>query len=169
MPDVMKELYQQFSKSELSSIAEELELDIDVQLNSRKIIDAVLKDIEENGLPELDTCSELLGEFLVAAELYDADGNVVEKQQAITVEAKPVAATKPVEQETVNVPQCYGFEDDKDPSCQICKLQAICKQTRMDNRPACFGKLFSEHDENCKACIEYNFCRIETAKLPNKK
>jgi len=96
----------------------------------------------------------LLFEYLVAAEIIDEDGNLIGE---VETDAKPAEQSVPKE----NMPPCYGFEDDRDPACKRCKVAQSCRTTRVESRPACFGKLYAEHDENCMACIEAPFCKIE--------
>jgi hypothetical protein len=66
------------------------------------------------------------------------------------------------------MPDCFAFEDDKDPACRKCKVATLCRQSREANRPECFGKYFEPHSEECKVCIEAAFCVLAMPKTAKK-
>jgi hypothetical protein len=118
------------------------------------LVKSIMKNLEEEGVPEFDQCSDLLAEYLIAAEIIDEHGNLIDGEEGN-------AKSEDVTVSHDNLPKCYGFEDgDRDPACKKCKVQVMCRQARIEARPACFGKLFEEHDENCLACIEAPNCKI---------
>lgn len=153
-------LYRDFLKSELQSLAEELEIDVSGETTTKVLVKKIINDIVESGVPETEDCSTLMLEFLVAAEVCDEDGNLLDEVQvegdASIPEELPVTDEK--------MPDCYGFEDNRDPACNRCKAQIMCRELRMAQRPPCFGKLYEANDENCKACIEAPFCKLELSK-----
>ena len=146
-------LYRDFTKSELLDIAESLGLTIG-ETTSKMLVKLIMQEMIDNGVPDITDCSETILEFLVAAEITDIDGNFLDETQE---ESDLIPELD--EQEPTNVPQCYGFEDARDPACNKCTVQQECRKQRMINRPPCFGKLFEVNDENCKVCIEAPFCK----------
>ena len=149
-------LYRDFMKAELLSIAESLDLDTSSETTSKVLVKRIMQNLIDEGVPEIEECSDLMYQFLVAAEVIDADGNLIEGE---TIEEADAVAEETSESEAENVPPCYGFEDDRDPACEKCKVQIACRKLRIRQRPPCFGKLFEVNDENCKVCIEAPFCK----------
>jgi len=149
--DLARELYRQFSKEELIEIADELELPHKGKQAST-LVKATLKDVDDNGIPETDDCSDLLLEFLLAANYIDEEGNILDGD-----EPEPEEEVEDLE-ELSKTHECYTLADERDPACNRCKLLDICKQARLDNRPECFGQLYDVNAEECKVCIEAPFC-----------
>lgn len=161
----VKDLHKIFSKEELTSLCEELELDSTG--NTRDIIVRLYDDLSTNGIPDADECSELLEDFLFESKLVDEDGNPVE------IEFKEVAVEAAVEERQAHgiivieegdpddAPKCYSFADRRDPACRRCKLLSLCEQKRISKRPKCYGQLFDIRSEECLACIEGNNCKIQ--------
>lgn len=147
-------LYRDFLKTELLDIAEQLQLATTNDTTSKVLVQKIIKDIEANGVPEIVDCSELMLEFLVAAEVCDVDGNLLDGDSEGV--ASKIDSTEVIQEESL--PECYGFEDDRDPACNRCRVQESCKALRIQNRPPCFGRLFDKNDESCKVCIEAPFC-----------
>jgi hypothetical protein len=114
--------------------------------------------LDTNGIPEdLTLTSDLLFEFLVTAEIITESGDLVEHNKEVVKEEPVPEAAAP----TPDVkPECYGYEDDRDPACNKCKLQVECRQVRIANRPDCFGKLYETVAPECAVCIEAPFCAI---------
>lgn len=141
MPD--QKVYTQFKKGELLEIAKELDLNLAVSVRSKEIVEAVFADFKENGLPEPDSVSDMLFEFLVSAEFIDENGNVLSDEQG---EEGAI--------DDADLPVCFSFADERDPSCKECRVLVLCGKERIKNRPPCYGKLYLATDEQCKACIE---------------
>lgn len=149
-------LYRDFMKAELLSIAESLGLDTTSETTSKVLVKRIMQNLVDEGVPEIDQCDDLMYQFLVAAEMIDINGNLIEGE---TAEETDAITEEPSESESENVPPCYGFEDDRDPACGKCRVQIACRKLRIRQRPPCFGKLFEVNDENCKVCIEAPFCK----------
>lgn len=156
-----KTLCKQFDKDEIFQIAKELGLEVQAVDRAIVVMEMVLTDIEENGIPETEECSDLMFEFLVNAEYVDEEGNVLGE------EAEAQEAEK-IEEETAK-PKCYSFADNRDPACKRCKLLDSCMKVRITNRPPCFGLLFDRNDAECIACLESPFCKIEFERKESKK
>lgn len=161
MPEdkVVGDIRRQFSKTELIKLARELGLKEIAQsdVNSGKIVSQLLKDLDANGIPETDgpdACSDLMFEFLVVAEYVDENGNLLEEEESEPEKEEQKA-------EPVKLPECFSYADERDPSCTKCKVLVMCKKARLDSRPECFGKLFSEHEPECAVCLEAVLCKKE--------
>lgn len=152
-------LYRDFKKSELLAICSELELKASADDTAIKIVDRIVTDIDEKGLPEPSESSKLLREFMLTAEYIDEYGNVIEEGTgAQIIEAQPV------QEEAAKVPQlptCYGLNDERDPACHKCKVARDCHVQRIKNRPECFGKMFDKNAVECQVCIEASACQTE--------
>jgi hypothetical protein len=145
----IRDLYRQFEKQELLDVAEQLEIPSD---GSAKVLtQRILDDIKASGVPEANECSDLVFEFLVAAEIIDEDGNTIEKEEKEEEETDTLPD---------NLPECYTFADRRDPACQRCRVVKVCEEQRISNRPECFGLLHSDVAEECKVCIEAPQCSV---------
>lgn len=142
---VKKDVMSQFDKQELINIADELGLDGQGK-RSIEIVILIDYDIKNNGLPEVSSCSDLLAEYLVAAEYCDENGD----------EIKEVTSK---DTEDVSMPECFGLADERDPSCQRCKVLELCKKERIRTRPPCYGT-WVKNDDQCTICIEAASCRM---------
>jgi len=143
-------LHKEFRKSELFDIADELDLDVEEGLRSLELSDLLVEDIETNGVPEPEECSDLMFEFLVVAGFVDEDGEIIEYVE------------EEEETEEINyeeMPECFSLADDRDPACNRCKVFEICMKERIANRPKCFGRLYSPNAEECKNCLEALYCK----------
>ena len=146
--ELIKDLYSDFTKSEVLTIAQELGIKADMLERSkiiiRKLLDVKLTKAIVNEL------SEISAEFFLAAEMLDDDMNIVVKSEVSkTVELPP----------SVKMPECYNLGDERDPACQKCKVKLECLKERIKRRPNCFKKSFSESAEECKICIEAPDCK----------
>lgn len=149
------ELQSQFTKPEILKIAEELEIDVNPSLGTARILEIVIRDIEANGVPELDDCSDLLGEFLVTAEYIDETGALISKQDTSEVEEE----ADEVEIDESRLPPCFSKADPRDPACMRCAVFDACMVSRIANRPPCFGT-FLATDDQCRICLEAADCKI---------
>ncbi len=153
-----KDIYTQFSKKELIDVARELEISVAGNETTRSLASIILKDLDENGIPEnLDEISDGLFELLVTADFIDEDGNVVESSEDETA----VPQDDIVEME---IPDwiCFSYADPRDPACNKCKLYNPCWQKRLTVRPECYGKRYSANEPECQVCIEAPYCKKET-------
>lgn len=162
------ELVKLYNKEEVLQLVQELDLGLDESLPSMKLVELMVADLTEFGLPEEEMTSELMEDFLIDAGFVDEDGNVLERQVAKT-EEKPQSAptiTIPVEGIDVNKVPCFGFADVRAPECNRCKLFDPCTSRRLAVRAtmACFGKMFDIDSEECRGCLEAGPCRIECQK-----
>jgi len=158
----IKSVYSQFKKEELISIAVELGLEVSDDVRSKELVSAIYKDIDTNGLPDTDdkSCSDAMFEFLVTAEYIDDNGNVLTEQK------------EDEEEEEVpedRLPKCFTYADERDPSCQRCRVFDRCMKERIKLRPICYGKLYDSRDEQCKICLEALPCSLIVIKLSERK
>ena len=161
---MLNDLMKDFTKSEMIDIAEELDVSVTRKVLLTNMLKAVLADLDENGIP--DDNSELLSEFLIAAEYTDEDGNVLPAHEEL-LEKKGDDDDKDDEGEPVEFPPCFGFADKRDPACKRCEVLKLCLAERINNRPPCFGRLFSATAEECKICIEASNCAAEKERKEN--
>lgn len=156
-----RDLYKYFSKPQLVLVCKELGVEISVTDPSKSISDKLLDDMLENGVPENDQCSPLLIKMLKSAGIMNEKGELVEVVDEEVAEEIPTQEVESMLEESVteSVPDCYGFEDDRDPACQQCKYKEKCKVQRVNNRPPCYGKLYDETSDECKICIEASECK----------
>jgi len=167
MDELTKGLLQDFSKEELLAIAEELEIKLPKGMGTmaRGIIQSVYANLDKEGVPDAtfggslatdeDEVSELLFDFLLAAEYVDEDGNILEDDET---EEKGGDAEE-IEELPDDLPECFGYAEIKDPACRKCKIYNLCAIERIGTRPECFGVLFKLQDEECLSCIEANECQ----------
>jgi hypothetical protein len=164
MSDIAKEIYTQFKKQELLGVAKELEISIQGNENTRALSAIILKDLEENGIPEdILSVSDIMFELLVTAEYIDEDGNLLEENAETAVEEVPAEAAEVVEQE---IPDwiCFSYADPRDPACNKCNLYDACWIRRIELRPACFGKEYNAGHPECQACLEAPYCKTQKEK-----
>ena len=155
--DIAKQVYKDYKKAELLSIARELELDVSVQQRAVSLSKMILKDLEDNGIPDTEDCSDELYELLVMAKYIDDDGNITEDDEEDLSENND---TEEVEDTTQGLPECYSLADSRDPACSRCRVYDDCLKSRISNHPDCFGKLYEKHSEECGVCIEAPQCKI---------
>lgn len=151
-----KDIYTQFSKQELLAMTVELGVDGKPHMSTRDLSGLLLKDLDENGIPEdLDAISDKLYELLFVAEYIDEDGNVLEGEEA-EPEKEPVEQVTKVDE----IPNwiCFSYADPRDPACQKCRLYDRCWEARLGKRPECFGKLYDSAHPECQKCIEAVYC-----------
>lgn len=150
----LREIYSQFKKDELLSVAAELGLKISQEIPIRAVTQAIIDDLTENGIPEdLGEVSDTLYQFLVVAEYIDDDGNILEEEEE-NEESDEV-------EEDVPDWLCFGYADSRDPACNKCTLYSRCTQVRISNRPECFGISYNQNEPECQMCIEAPFCKKE--------
>lgn len=155
-----KEVYSQFNKQELQKVAKELEISASANETTRNLATAILKDLQENGIPEdLAEASDTLYDLLVAAEYIDENGNVLGEEETVA-EGESVSVNLP----EMEIPDwiCFSYADPRDPSCNKCKLYDPCWKKRVEKRPACFGKMYNRSEQECQSCIEAPYCVKET-------
>ena len=145
--ELVKEVMKDFSKEELLGISKELELGLRINTMARDIIQSVLDDLDENGVPEDEDCSDLLYDFLVATGYVEDDEEDMEGEYA-----------KGGNEGEIDEPECFGWADKRDPACKKCSWLASCVKERVETRPECFGLLFDTTDPECGVCIEASSC-----------
>jgi hypothetical protein len=158
MDSIPKELYSEFTKGEIISMCEELEIKHSIDENSRVLVKKILENVEEEGVPEIDEMSDILLEFLVAAEICDENGELIsqdDKPNKKGGEAKEEHKVDIIR----DLPPCWGIGDDYDPTCAKCKMRKDCIELRISNRPKCFSVSYSRNAEECKVCIEAVPCQ----------
>jgi len=153
---LIRDLYQDFRKEEILDIADELGVKFDISDRTKVIIGKILDFVSEHK-PKFAKLSDEAAEFLVAAEICDEDGEYLDSFENKKIQS--VEETKTVSNDDeVKLPECYGKADRDDPACMICKLLSDCSDERIRSRPICFGKLYDSNSEDCKLCIEEEFC-----------
>ena len=156
LPESLQGIHKVFRKPELVNIAGELGMDAS-KMNIRRIVLAIANDLDKNGIPEDDECSDDLYDFLVEAGYIDEDGNILEFVESggdDDLDDEP----EPIE----DVPECFTFAEHKDPACSRCVLFDNCYAERVASRPLCFGKHWDMNAEECRICLEFNACRKAT-------
>ena len=148
-----KDVLSQFNKTELLNIAVELDLDTMPANRVEVMLEAIKEDLDENGIPEVDDCTDDMFEFLYVAEYIDKDGDIIEDDD-----------TEEESDEDIKLPACFGFADERDPACNQCKVYKTCVTERKAQRPKCYGKMFDKNAEECKYCIDAPACRLQIAK-----
>jgi hypothetical protein len=154
-------LIKDFSKKELISCAKELGFKSIPEMSSIAWVRSILDDVYLNGVFDFKDCSDLLAEFLVAAEIYTDKGVLLVVEDKVS-NNKPKKQSKPVVKtasDDAPKPECYSFWDTEDPACKRCKIVVLCKQAQINNRPECFGKQFDEKAPECQECIIAFMCQ----------
>lgn len=149
----------EFTKREIVKIVRELGMKPDRSIRSAQLITTITDDLLENGIPEPQDMSDELFEFLLTIEWINDDGDIIYEEEggADEEDKEPV-----VDLDEVDLPACFGFADSRDPACKRCKVFDLCMKERLSVRPECFGLLFDENHPECQACLEANFCRVES-------
>jgi len=154
----VKDIYTQFNKKELLACADELGIVGETAQASAKLLsDVILKDLEENGIPEnLEDISDSLFELLVAAEYIDEEGNLLDSTEEEEKSIVPVVVVE-------DIPDwvCFGYAEPRDPACNKCRLYDACWVRRIDKRPQCFGKMYAVDAQECRECGESYYCKLE--------
>jgi hypothetical protein len=159
-------LYRNFDKQELLSIADQLKIPVKGNPTSKGLCE-YMSGVLDKGVPELGEVSDATFDFLVAGGWIDEDGNVLDVNLAnAEVDDDDEEETYEIHEkesdvlvaEEIKLPQCYGLEDDRDPSCRRCKVKDACKVLRIANRPKCFGLMHDGKEPECQVCIEEASC-----------
>lgn len=150
--DVLTNIQNELTKQDIFTVISELGItEPDLTTRYSQLVDIVVKDCNDNGVPEWGDCSKLLRKFLITAKITDINGELI---TAETLEASPEESKTDVE-----YPECFGLADDKDPACLRCKVLEECKKSRLESLPPCFGKSYSETAPECRICMEKNLCK----------
>jgi len=148
MSDVVKDIYTAISKQDVLTVAKELGLKVQAADRTAVVIELILDDIEENGVPETEDMSDIMKRLFIVAKVIDEKGELLppeeDKESVVEVE---------------KLPECFGMADEFDPACKKCKVLQKCKVERQNNVPPCFGKLFEVNANECSICIENVRCR----------
>jgi hypothetical protein len=120
-----------------------------------ELIHSIIDDIEANGVPVEDDCTDMMLDFLYVTGYVDEDGNLLPEPKEGDEESSDGVS----EMTHGGVPDCYGFADDRDPACKKCTIFEGCMRERVDVRPECFAQLFDDTSEECSACLEYAACK----------
>ena len=156
MDELARDLYRQFNKQELITVAKELDIETQGKQSST-LVKLSLADLEGTGVPELDDCTDLMMEFLLAAGYINEDGEFLEEGEEVEPESSD--ETDEDEIDEADYPECFSLADERDPACNRCRLLEICKEARINNRPECFGQMYDANVDECKVCIEAPFCK----------
>lgn len=162
MDDYIQDLMKQYTKEEVLGLCGELSLTVSDNTKFSDVVQLLTEDLDREGIPESDDCSELMSDFLYVADYVDEDGNIVELD-VIEEEEEEDAREPKIVPEAVKadekLPECFGFHDERDPACRKCKVKITCETERVKTRPSCFGELYHKNNIQCKQCIERTFCK----------
>lgn len=169
MDEYIRDLMEQYSKDEIIDLCGELDLTVADSTRFQDVIKLFISELDENGVPENEDCSELMSDFLYVAEYVDENGELVEldddeEEEVEEVEdesrvPKIVPDNPAIELDIDRLPECFGFHDTRDPACRKCKIKVSCQDERVKTRPDCFGTLYHKNNIQCKQCIERTFCK----------
>lgn len=67
-------------------------------------------------------------------------------------------STIEVEGVAYQVPNCFSFHDERDPSCRRCQVRGYCIEYQEATLPGCFGLLQDESAPECQVCILQSQC-----------
>jgi hypothetical protein len=154
LDDTEKDAIQEaLTKKDLLDIVIELNME-EVEMATRysQVVDLIVKDFDDNGVPEWGDCSKLLRKFLMTAKITDATGELIDKE-AVEETDKEVASDS-----EIDYPDCYGFADLKDPACNRCKVVESCLVKHEQIKPPCYGKEYSSTAPECAICLECVKC-----------
>ena len=146
-----EELQESLSKRDLLEISELLGIDVDISERYSKIVDIIVEDCDNNGVPEWEDCTKLLRKFLIILKITDVNGEVIAKSEESPVKEEQVTE--------LEYPECYGLADAKDPACIRCKVVEECLIKHKNSLPPCYGKSYSDTAEECALCIERISCK----------
>ena len=145
------DIQSEFSKEELAELYEDFIGEPAPDITKYNMIHSIIDNIDAEGVPVADDCTDPMLDFLYVAGFTDEDGNLLP-------EAKE-GVQDDVADEQTQVPDCFGFADERDPACKKCTIFKECMRERVDVRPECFAQLFDDTSEECKACLEYGACK----------
>lgn len=150
-------VYKEFSKPEIVKICEELDIVVEPDDTKKVLVDVILEDLDENGVPEDDEMSELLWQFV--DYVYDDE----EDEEPEEIEETSEETPNRIELDVLAIDHhCFRFYEKRDPACGKCPIATVCEEERIRVRTEeleCFGKLYSASDEDCKNCLEAGPCR----------
>ena len=146
------EIQSEFTKEEIVELHEDFIGEPAPNITKYNMIHSIIDNIDAEGVPVADDCTDLMLDFLYVAGFTDEEGNLLP-------EAKEGDEQDVLEDEQIQVPDCFGFADDKDPACKKCTIFKRCMSERVDSRPECYTQLFDDTSEECKACLEYAACK----------
>jgi len=145
-------LQENLTKQGLLEIINVLDIpDVDISERYSKLVDIILADFEENGVPEWGDCPALLRKFLITAKITTEAGDLIEHTDAQSEES-PAAE--------VSYPECFGLGDENDPACLGCKVLEVCLLKHKESYPPCYGSQYSDDAEECGICVERTACKM---------
>lgn len=152
MSDNHTDLHELFKHDELLSMCAELNIGVYSASNTAlELVNIIIKDLDDNGVPAEDDCSDLLADFILDAGYEDDDEEVGDDNV-----------------EVIEHPHCFGFADKRDPACKRCPLMALCMATRLrarDSELPCYGLEYEPTAPECSSCMERGACRQLVIKL----
>ena len=181
--ELKQELLDDFTHEELIEIYREVfELPEDVipKAMSHQLIEEIDEDFTKNNPFEPDDCSQLLADYMIAAEYIKEDEEVEEvdktprlalyngilSPERITFVLAEMHREYPEYAKIVQLPPCYTYHGENDPGCASCPVWDGCMEDRIKVRSnmKCFGVSFQLSNEMCKSCYEKYFCEQELLK-----
>lgn len=160
-----EEITRSFGKQVLFDICQELGVQYTLSMHVWDVAQAILNDLDENGVPLDDAVSDDLFEFMVYAKYIREDGTLIE---FIDDDAEPEEQSEEDEEEEEEepdeMPECYGWGDPEgDRNCARCPIQDSCVAERdrtIEDMP-CFGVLYEQDHPDCMDCTIWRLCKEE--------
>jgi len=151
------DLVKRFGKSAIYSICEELGLEADTSVHVFRMLESIESDLDENGIPEVDDCSDDLYDMLIAIGYIDEEGELIDIQEG--------GATQPVSKGDLpdTLPDCWGCVDEDDLACGRCTLHDKCivERGRLIDGLECFGVMYEPKVKECSICLYWKLCEKE--------
>lgn len=159
--DITDHLADEFTVAELTLIAEQVGLAPVSRWSQRQLVDAIIAKLDRDGIPhppsgeveELPKGALLLEEFLYIGLYVDDNGNPIKKTGKLPLDEFMR------QHNLTRKPDCYGFADDKDPSCKRCVLYLYCAAHRIANLKPCYAILWENGHPECTKCLDATFCK----------
>jgi hypothetical protein len=159
------DIAKRFGKAAILSIAkDELGIDINPSEHIYAVIEKIVADIEEQGVPDSSECNDDLFDLLIALGYIDEDGNPIEEG------SEPETKQKGDVELPDTLPGCWSRGEMDNSACRNCKILQPCLEAREKNKKnrVCFGVLYKEADENCRICLDWKDCREQSANITGK-
>ena len=152
---ILNTIQQSISKSKILEIAKDLGLVVSPTDRTAILVDLILEDTEENGVPEFEEMSKDMLEFYCLAGIVNDKGEIIEESVSDVEET----LEEDSKEEQKKLPDCFGMADELDPSCKRCTVLQGCMKKRDSNLPECYGLLYERNDNECQLCIVATLCK----------
>jgi len=156
------EISRKFGKKKLLLVAADLEIGVDPSKRINEVIDILLDDIDENGVPDVSLDDDTLFGFLLFLQYIDEDGNLIDDDAVDDPEEEDDTADEDPVQEPPIERACFGYsEPDYVPACAACQVNDACARKRDEIVAGmyCFGRLYDSGHEQCSNCTLWRICK----------